>query len=153
MQTRNFIFSLFKLFVFVIFAIPLSVKTIGAHCQIPCGIYDDHMRIHQIAEDITTIEKSMKQIKKLGRETPVDFNQIVRWVTNKENHAHKIQTVVAEYFMAQRIKPDTKQYSQKISTLHQMLLAAMKSKQTTDLSHVAELKTLLAAFEKLYFDK
>ena len=33
-----------------------------AHCEIPCGIYDDHMRIHMIEEHITTIEKSMQQI-------------------------------------------------------------------------------------------
>ncbi len=27
----------------------------AAHCEIPCGIYDDEMRINMIAEHITTI--------------------------------------------------------------------------------------------------
>ncbi|MDY6953871.1 MAG: superoxide dismutase [Ni], partial [Thermodesulfobacteriota bacterium] len=38
------------------------VSYASAHCEIPCGIYDDQMRIDMIAEHITTIEKSMKQI-------------------------------------------------------------------------------------------
>ena len=32
-----------------------------AHCEIPCGIYDDEMRLKMIAEHITTIEKSMRR--------------------------------------------------------------------------------------------
>jgi nickel superoxide dismutase len=31
-------------------------------CEIPCGIYDDEMRINMIAEHITTIEKSVKKL-------------------------------------------------------------------------------------------
>lgn len=30
----------------------------SAHCEIPCGIYDDQMRVNMIGEHITTIEKS-----------------------------------------------------------------------------------------------
>ncbi len=33
-----------------------------AHCEIPCGIYDDEMRIKIINEHIVTVEKSMNQI-------------------------------------------------------------------------------------------
>jgi len=35
---------------------------IFSHCEIPCGIYDDPMRLDMMAEHIGTIEKSMKQI-------------------------------------------------------------------------------------------
>ena len=28
-----------------------------AHCEVPCGIYDDELRIHQIKEYILTIER------------------------------------------------------------------------------------------------
>lgn len=104
-----------------------------AHCEIPCGIYDDQMRLDMIAEDITTIEKSMKQVIELSAQKDKNYNQIVRWVTNKENHADKIQHVVSQYFMTQRIKPvepkDTtayKAYVKKLSLLHEMLIYAMK---------------------------
>ena len=61
-----------------------------AHCEIPCGIYDDELRTKLIAEHSTTIEKSMKQIIELSKANSVDYNQLSRWVSNKEAHATKI---------------------------------------------------------------
>jgi nickel superoxide dismutase len=123
----------------------------AAHCEIPCGIYDDRMRIQLIAEDITTVEKAMKQIGDLSTKVPLDYNQLVRWISNKEQHATRIQHTVAQYFMTQRIKPTQEKYAEKVTVLQQMLLAAMKSKQTTDLEHIATLRSLLKRFETLYF--
>jgi len=123
----------------------------AAHCQIPCGIYDDQMRVNMIDEDVTTIEKSMQQINELEKQSPINYNQLVRWVLNKETHADKIQEVVTEYFMTQRIKPDSKNYTDKLTLLHKMLIQAMLCKQTTDLDHVKELRSLLKQFGDLYF--
>ena len=39
-----------------------------SHCEIPCGIYDDEMRVRMIAEHVTTIEKSMKSIEILMKQ-------------------------------------------------------------------------------------
>jgi nickel superoxide dismutase len=128
----------------------LTAGLVGAHCEIPCGIYDDAMRLDQIAEHIKTIEKSMNQIRALSKETPINYNQLIRWVTNKETHASEIQHIVAQYFMAQRIKPDAKKYHEKLKVLHHMLIYAMKSKQTTDPANIEKLKSLLKEFETLY---
>jgi len=128
-----------------------SISTASAHCEIPCGIYDDRLRTQLIAEHATTIEKSMKQILELNKANPIDYNQLVRWVTNKESHATEIQHIVSQYFMTQRIKPDQEKYSEKLIVLHKMLIAAMKCKQTTDLAHVDTLRALLKEFEMLYF--
>jgi len=127
------------------------ISNAAAHCEIPCGIYDDQLRTQLIAEHATTIEKSMIQIMALSKANPTNTNQLVRWVTNKEKHATEIQQIVAQYFMTQRIKPGQEKYTEKISVLHKMLLAAMKCKQTTDVSHVDNLRTLLKNFELLYF--
>ena len=132
-------------------ALVLAASSAAAHCEIPCGIYDDQMRTEMIAEDATTVEKSMKMIDKLSKEAPVNYNQLVRWITNKEEHTNKIQHVVYQYFMTQRIAPDTDNYEKKVVVLHKMLVAAMKCKQTTDLTHVETLRTLLKEFEQLYF--
>lgn len=122
-----------------------------SHCEIPCGIYDDPMRVKLLAEHIGTIEKSMVKIKEIERAKDHNANQLVRWVTNKEDHANELQEIVTQYFMTQRIKPDMKNYDKQLALLHQMLLAAMKSKQTTDVKHVEQLKKLLGEFETLYF--
>lgn len=129
-----------------------------AHCEIPCGIYDDEARADMIAEHITTIEKSMNRITALSKEAPLNHNQIVRWVQNKESHADKLQNIATQYFMTQRIKPadgeDTEAYAayiKKLALLHQMVVYAMKSKQTTDLANVEKLRSLLAEFRGEYF--
>ena len=89
----------------VVAAIVGSPVLVEAHCQIPCGIYDDELRVQLIEEHIGTVEKSMQQIIALGKEQPVNMNQLVRWIDNKEQHAQEIQDIVTAYFMAQRVKP------------------------------------------------
>lgn len=128
-----------------------------AHCEIPCGIYGDQMRLDMIAEHITTVEKSMRQIQALSKEGDKNYNQVVRWVQNKEQHASEIQKIVTQYFMTQRVKPaDPKDshahehYVAKLTLLHKMLVSAMKTKQTTDLEHVATLRKLLKEFSEAY---
>jgi len=124
-----------------------------AHCEIPCGIYDDEMRIDMINEHIATVEKSMNQIMELEKADHHHSNQLVRWIINKEHHADEIQDIVTQYFLTQRIKPEAKDYEKKLKTLHQMLIYSMKCKQTTDLSHVNTLRGLVKDFQALYFEK
>lgn len=40
----------------------ITLVSAWAHCQIPCGIYDDAARFKALAEHITTIEKSITEI-------------------------------------------------------------------------------------------
>ena len=76
----------------------LSTNLYG-HCQVPCGIYDDAVRIVQIEEDISTIRKAMSMIKGLsGKADAQSLNQMIRWVNTKEEHATKIQETVSSYF-------------------------------------------------------
>jgi nickel superoxide dismutase len=131
-----------------------------SHCQIPCGIYGDPARFDMIAENINTIEKSMKQIVELSAKESPDMNQIVRWVQNKEKHADDTAHIITYYFMAQRIKPvdrteteDYHKYVKKLTLLHKMLVHCMKAKQTTDLSNVEKLRSLLAEFQTAYVDQ
>ena len=125
----------------------------AAHCEIPCGIYDDEMRFNMMAEHITTIEKSIKQIIELETGKPIKYNQLIRWVMNKEHHANKLQEIMTQYFMTQRIKFDTENYTEKLIILHKMLVYAMKCKQTTELSHIKTLRSLLKEFHDLYFGR
>lgn len=128
-----------------------------SHCEIPCGIYGDKMRFDMVEENITTIEKSMNQIVELSKAGDRNYNQIVRWVTNKDAHASKIQDIASQYFLTQRIKPTDPQdkdayakYTRHLELLHQMIVTAIKCKQTTDLAHVEKLRALNAEFRASY---
>ena len=135
----------------VVLVMCLAAGYANAHCELPCGIYNDQARIDMMNENIETIEKAMTQILALAGEQPINYNQLIRWVTNKENHATELQHTVSQYFMTQRIKPDTEKYTDKLTLLHKMLIYAMKCKQTTDLSNVTTLRSLLKDFGDLYF--
>ncbi|MDH3982021.1 MAG: superoxide dismutase, Ni, partial [Kiritimatiellaceae bacterium] len=126
-----------SLTVMVLFLLVAAVS-VKAHCQIPCGIYDDQMRVTMMKEHVTTIEKSMKSI-----EAAQDQNQTVRWVVNKEKHADELTEIVTYYFLAQRIKPEKEHYEANLKTLHQIIVYSMKAKQTTDLKNVEKLKELI----------
>ncbi len=130
----------------------------AAHCQVPCGIYGDELRVQMLEEDVATIEKAMGQIVALGKESPTNFNQIVRWITTKDEHAQKIQDEIAAYFLAQRIKAPAAVegdawdgYVRQLVLLHTMTVEAMKCKQTTDLAHVERLRVLIREFRNAYF--
>ena len=131
----------------------IFIGNAAAHCEIPCGIYDDEVRITMLLEHISTIEKSINQIVAIEKEEHHNSNQLIRLVMNKENHVNELQKIVTQYFMTQRIKFDTKNYDKKLGLLHQMLIYGMKCKQTTDLSHTSKLRSLVKEFQQIYFDK
>ena len=147
-----------RLGVFIFLAmIALLKPDVFAHCEIPCGIYNDEMRFTMIEEHIKTIEKAMKEIEHLSGHQQPNFNQIVRWVTNKEKHAEEIQHIISQYFLTQRVKLVEKEddNARKIRTkhillCHEILIFAMKTKQTTDLSNVEKLKSAVKAFKDSY---
>jgi hypothetical protein len=55
------------------------------HCQVPCGIYGDKMRVDMLMEDCTTIEKAMTSLQAMDAEESPSKNQMIRWVMNKEH--------------------------------------------------------------------
>lgn len=125
-----------------------SASNVSAHCEVPCGIYDDPARLSLIQEHIVTIEKAMDKIN--GLKGGDNINQQVRWVTTKEKHASDLQYIVAQYFMTQRIKPGVEKYNEKLGALHEMLVYSMKCKQSTDLANVEKLKMAAKKFHDLY---
>lgn len=150
--------KLLVLFTCIVAVFVLFIKTGFSHCQVPCGIYDDEIRFIMINEDISTIEKSINEISKLSGQDVKNYNQLVRWITTKEEHATNIMKTVSDYFLAQRISiPDDikkdKKYLEKITLLHQIIVYSMKAKQSTDIKNVEKLKASISDFKNLYFEK
>ena len=148
-------FNRYLVVIFLVFIFSTGyVVSLSAHCQIPCGIYTDNMRIEMIQEHLLTIEKSMNQIIDLEKAGLTHHsNQLVRWIMNKDEHADQLQEIVSQYFMTQRIKLDMENYEKQLGLLHQMLIYSMKCKQTTDLTNTTKLKSIVNDFEALYFKK
>lgn len=129
-----------------------------AHCEIPCGIYGDETRIDLMREHVATIEKSMDMIDQLSKDKKIDYNQLVRWVDNKEEHAVKLQDIATQYFMFQRIKPTDPsnkeaygKYQKELELMHRITVYAMKCKQSTDKENAEKILKLIDEFEASYF--
>lgn len=109
----------------------------SAHCQIPCGIYDDHARVGSMLEDVATVRKSVKLINELADKADVQSKQqFVRWVNNKEEHAQKIIRTICDYFLTQRVKANMPDYSERLQKHHAVIVNAMKAKQNADMETV-----------------
>jgi nickel superoxide dismutase len=129
-----------------------------AHCQIPCGIYDDPMRITMLREDATTIRKAVASMHELLESTDsvLALNQEVRWVTVKDETATNIQRIIADYFLTQRVKsvpagdPGHAAYLDQLAKMHAILVAAMKCKQTADPTSVDALDAAIDAIAGQY---
>lgn len=130
------------------------------HCEVPCGIYGDSLRIALIDEHIRTVEKASLQIETLSKEESINFNQLVRWINNKEKHAEEIQHIVAQYFLHQRVKivdmndaSVKEKYQNILMYLHHIQVYAMKAKQGTSMENIANLKAAVENFSEVYFHK
>ena len=50
----------------ILLTLMLNAGLVYPHCQVPCGIYDDAVRIVTVKEDFATISKAMSEIKSLS---------------------------------------------------------------------------------------
>ena len=128
-----------------------SPQPAQAHCQIPCGIYDDHARVQGMLEDVATVEKSARLIGELtGKSDAQSQNQLVRWVMNKEAHAQAVILTVCDYFLTQRVKPSQDDYAERLVKHHAVIVAAMKAKQK---HRLGILRMLQAAVKQVEVDQ
>ena len=138
----------------ILLTLILNVGLLYPHCQVPCGIYDDAVRIVTFKEDFATISKAMGEITTLSaKNDPQSLNQLNRWITTKEEHANSIQRVVSDYFLTQRIKSKNKNYDKHLRFLHELLVSAMKCKQTVESKNIDNGLKSLDNFVRVYFDE
>ena len=134
--------------------VPVTTLLARGHCQVPCGIFTDDLRVKAMQEDAQTIRKAIVQSQELHSKSSLqDLQQIIRWVQTKEEHAAKIMDTSGTYFMAQKVKKaelSTEEYHKILSLHHAVMVAAMKTKQSADLAPVDDLDAALAAIEPIY---
>ena len=136
---------------------PLRLGAVRAHCQVPCGIFDDPARVEALKEDAATVRKAMVQIGELGTATPLALNQSIRWINTKEMHAASIITTASEYMLAQRVKKELFEteadYLQALAAHHALMQAAVKTKQVVDVATCDALDHAIADVGAMYTKK
>ena len=126
------------------------------HCQVPCGIFDDPVRVTLIKEHAATIRKAVMQINNLAGESPEpqDFNQAARWVAVKEEAAAEIINIVSTYMLCQRVKKASfatrEEYLHALELHHILMQAAMLSKQTVSTTTCDALDKAIGSVGAMY---
>jgi len=129
----------------------LNAQTANAHCQVPCGIFDDYARVERMLEYAITVDKATDLINELADKTDAQSqNQLVRWVINKEEHAEEIISIISTYFLAQRVKTTQEDYEKRLLEHHAVMVSAMKVKQNVDTKLVDNLIQDINALIKYY---
>ena len=135
----------------------LLAGSVLSHCEIPCGIYDDHAMVNQMLLDAETISKASAQIQLLAEKLDAQsLNTISRWVMVKEEHSRELQHVNAWYFMTQRVKavpstdPGYADYLSRLAAHHAISVNAMKAAQSLDPSVQSALRSSIKAVAPWY---
>ncbi|GAB5359045.1 hypothetical protein AAMO2058_000510900 [Amorphochlora amoebiformis] len=138
----------------------LSLRLLGGHCQVPCGIFDDPKTVAEVKEACATIRKAMVQINELSKSMSAqNFNQMTRWVMTKEEHCKNIISTISEYCLCQRVKPfgaakspfkTDKDFVDALKAHHAVMVAAMKAKQSVDVNVAGALEHAVGDWKKMY---
>jgi len=128
-----------------------SAHSASAHCQVPCGIFDDYAKVAEMLQDADTAIKASNLIQELAGKTDAQSQQqLVRWVNNKESHAQNVILIIADYFLTQRVKTSQENYVQCLKDHHAVIIAAMKVKQSADPAVGETLKEAIAQLVTYY---
>jgi nickel superoxide dismutase len=125
------------------------LKTVDAHCDIPCGIYETDTMMH--AAD--TSRRMIEKIEELGELNSVEkYNTFVRCVMNKEKQA---QTVKRELYIlwSDYFKPE---HVEKFPDLHERIWKTVKQastvKQTVSMAETEKLVDMVHEISHLFAD-
>ena len=119
-----------------------SLKSVYAHCDIPCGIYDPHAA--QIAS--LTVLRMLDLMSKSG-----EMHDLSRYIAVKEEHAekckHEIRIIWGDFFAEEDINAEINQL------VHRIMKLASMAKQGKDLKLGVELLEAVNHFAELFWAK
>ena len=130
-------------------------RTVYAHCDIPCGIYDPYeaqisaltvLRMDQLIGELTPPGADVKP-----EDRAAFVSKLARYTAVKESHSERVKGEVrviwGDYFT-----PDhAKQYPQVHELSWKVLKQASKTRQGTNLADAQELVKLVQEFAELFW--
>ena len=122
-------------------------RTVHAHCDIPCGIYDPAAA--QIAA--RTVSRMVELIGQNSGDDVSSRNKFARCVQVKETHAEnvkrEVQIIWSDYFKPEHVE----QYPELHDLTWKILKQAGACKQSVDAAAAAELERLVARFTEIFW--
>ena len=130
-------------------------KTVHAHCDIPCGIYDPHLaqiaahtvvRMHQLINDLGAPPSGA------GKEEWDKYtNSLSRYITVKEEHAElckqEVRIIWGDYFKPEHLEKSPDLHS----TVWNIMKLGSKVRQTVDMQAAQGLLAEVQKFAEVFW--
>ena len=122
-------------------------RTVHAHCDVPCGIYDPHGA--ELAAK--TVSRMVVLINENLGDDVEQRNKLIRSVKVKEEHAElckrELQILWSDYFKPEHLEAHPDLHDR----FWQALKQASKCKQSVDAAAAAELEAQVAAIADIFW--
>ncbi len=126
-------------------------KSVSAHCDIPCKIYDPI--ISQIAVlTMIRIVDLIEEIKQKDSLSIDDHAQLSRLISQKEEHGHKVKDEIRVIWGDYIKKPQLEKFPELHELSHSIMLLASKSKQNIDKEATLELLEKVNRFAQIFWE-
>ncbi len=133
-------------------------KTVHAHCDIPCGIYDPHLaqiaaltciRMNQLIEGLEAIGGPGGPPSKADRDKYV--NSLARYITTKEEHAElvkkEVRIIWGDYFKPEHLE----KHKDLHATVFNIMKLGSKVRQNVDLQAAQDLLAEVQKFAEAFW--
>ena len=144
---------MFRITSFIINLIP--TKTVYAHCDIPCKIYDPYLA-QVAAHSVIRMTQMLEELSPSTKEPPFDerkriISQISRLTKVKEEHAelvkHEVRIIWGDYFKEEQIKKFPKIHD----LVHEIMILASKARQEINMGAAKELLSKVQEFAEAFY--
>ncbi|HTT16747.1 MAG TPA: superoxide dismutase, Ni [Thermoplasmata archaeon] len=133
----------------------LPPRTVEAHCDIPCGIYDPHeaqiAALTVLRMDQLIAEAPMPPADAKPEDRAAYVSKLARYTAVKEQHAervkHEVRVIWGDYVTADHLKA----HPQLSDLVFRILKQASKARQSSALADAQELVKLVQEFAELFW--
>ncbi len=132
------------------FMLVTSQVDLGAHCQMPCGIYHDDMEYDRIDQYVETMYKGISVINASKFSNAKERNEFTRWVIQKEKASDEAAYIILQYFLQQKILPGEDNTTKQLVAAHKLLYYIVCIKQTVDLQFVEQFSDEWEKFKLMF---
>jgi len=130
----------------------VHIKTVNAHCDIPCGIYDPI--VAQISA--LTVVRMLDLMTEFEAKTPDRnkeyMNSMSRYIAVKEEHAERakaeIRVIWGDYLKAQHLE----KYPNAHALVHKIMQLGSKVRQTIDREQATQLVDAINEFAQIFWE-
>lgn len=124
----------------------------GAHCDIPCGIYDPHQSQVAVLTVIRMIDLMNDLVKGEQKDTLAFHNSLTRYILIKEEHAELCKREVRVIFGDFIKKEHVDKYPELPALIHKIMQLGSKVRQTTARETAVELLGAVNRFAEIFWE-